>query len=76
MAEEWALGAHLRGARAALSLAADQVLEATRIAPQLIVAPESDHLEAVPAPAYVRGFIRAHCERVGVAPVLPRGPVP
>ena len=50
MVEECALGAHLRGLREALSPSADEVSEGTRIAPRLIVALESDHFEALPAP--------------------------
>jgi cytoskeleton protein RodZ len=41
---------------------------ATRIASRVLAALEEERLDALPAPVYVRGFIRAACAQLGLAP--------
>ena len=60
------LGAYLRQYRERAGLSADEVSAGSRIVPRLIDALEADQQEALPAPVYVRGFIRAYCEQVGL----------
>lgn len=68
MAEETGVGAHLRRCREERGLSLEEVAAATRILPRALRGLEEDRLEDLPAPVYVRGFIRAYCLRVGVLP--------
>ena len=43
----------------------DAVSAGSRIVPRLVDALESDRQDLLPAPVYVRGFIRACCEQIG-----------
>jgi cytoskeleton protein RodZ len=59
------LGAYLRRGRERSGLSMDAVAAGSRIVPRLVEALEADRQEFLPAPVYVRGFIRAYCEQIG-----------
>lgn len=66
MSAESSLGTFLRQGRERSGLSVDAISSASRIVPHLVRALEADHHDALPAPVYVRGFVRAYCEQVGV----------
>ncbi len=68
MQNEVGLGAFLRGRREAKGLPLEDLSRATRIVPRVLRALEQDRWEALPAPIFVRGFIRAYCAEVGEPP--------
>jgi cytoskeleton protein RodZ len=59
------LGAYLRRGRKQSGLSVEAVSTGSRIVPRLVEALEADRLDLLPAPVYVRGFIRAYCEQIG-----------
>ena len=59
------LGAYLRRGRERSGLSMEAVAAGSRIVPRLVEALEADRQEFLPAPVYVRGFIRAYCEQIG-----------
>jgi cytoskeleton protein RodZ len=59
------LGAYLRRGRERSGLSIEAVAAGSRIVPRLVEALEADRQEFLPAPVYVRGFIRAYCEQIG-----------
>jgi cytoskeleton protein RodZ len=59
------LGAYLRRGRERSGLSMEAVSAGSRIAPRLVEALEADRQDLLPAPVYVRGFIRAYCEQIG-----------
>ena len=66
MSAEPSLGTYLRRGREQSGLSVDAISSASRIVPKLIRALEADRFDLLPAPVYVRGFIRAYCAQVGV----------
>jgi cytoskeleton protein RodZ len=66
MSAESSLGSYLREGRERSRLSVDAVSSACRIAPQFLHALEADRFDVLPAPVYVRGFIRAYCQQVGL----------
>lgn len=60
------LGACLRHGRERSGLSLEAVSAGSRIVPRLVEALEADRADLLPAPVYVRGFIRAYCAQVGV----------
>jgi cytoskeleton protein RodZ len=62
------LGALLRECREAKGVSLDDLSRATRIASRVIIALEEDRFPDLPAPVFVRGFIRAYCAAVGEPP--------
>jgi cytoskeleton protein RodZ len=62
------LGAYLRRGRERSGLSVEDVAAGSRIVPRLVDALEADRPDLLPAPVYVRGFIRAYCEQVGTDP--------
>ncbi len=66
MSVEFSLGAYLREGRERSGLSVDAVSSACRIAPQFLRALEADRFDLLPAPVYVRGFVRAYCQQVGL----------
>jgi cytoskeleton protein RodZ len=62
------LGALLRECREAKGVSLEDLSRATRIASRLILALEEDRFPDLPAPVFVRGFIRAYCAAVGEPP--------
>jgi cytoskeletal protein RodZ len=65
------LGLLLRGARETRGLSVDDLSSATRIKPRHLHALEEERLGDLPAPVFVRGFIRAYCASVGAPPSEP-----
>ncbi|MGK2964042.1 MAG: helix-turn-helix domain-containing protein, partial [Tepidiformaceae bacterium] len=62
------IGDSLRRARDARSLSLSDIARDTHIPEYLLEALERDDFAAVPAPVYVRGFIRNYARRVGLEP--------
>jgi hypothetical protein len=67
MSSESTLGAYLRRRRERAGLSVEAVSAGSRIVPELVRALEADRHDILPAPVYVRGFIRAYCEQVGAS---------
>jgi len=61
-------GASLREAREARGLTRAQVAERLRLAEAVVAALEEERAEALPAPAFVRGYLRAYARLVGADP--------
>jgi cytoskeleton protein RodZ len=55
------LGAYLRGLREGRTGSLDEMAHATRVSVSQLVALECDNLAELPAPVFVKGFIRAYC---------------
>ena len=64
-------GAHLRRAREAANMSVDKVAAALLLHPQIIEAIEADSFDLLPAPTFVRGYLRGYARVLG----LPSGPV-
>jgi cytoskeleton protein RodZ len=62
------VGAYLRGLRQKQGMSLDELSRATRVLHHYLEALESDNIGSLPAPVFTRGFIRAYCQAVGVAP--------
>src|SRR5262249_36451255 len=62
------LGALLRECRESKGASLDDLARSTRIAPRYLVALEEDRLRDLPAPAFVRGFVRSYCAAVAEPP--------
>jgi len=56
------LGSYLRELRTAKGMSLDEVSRATRVGRTHLEALEAEELSALPAPVFVKGFIRAYCE--------------
>jgi cytoskeleton protein RodZ len=65
MSSAHTLGAYLRRRRERSGLSVEAVSAGSRIVPHLVEALEADRQDLLPAPVYVRGFIRAYCAQVG-----------
>ena len=59
------LGTYLRGLREARQGSLDEMAQATRVSVSQLIALEQDDLAELPAPVFVKGFIRAYCDYVG-----------
>ena len=68
MSSAHTLGTHLRRCRERSGLSVETVSAGSRIVPRLVDALEADRQDLLPAPVYVRGFIRAYCAQVGADP--------
>ena len=66
MSSAHTLGTYLRRRRERSGLSVEAVSAGSRIVPRLVDALEADRQDLLPAPVYVRGFIRAYCAQVGV----------
>ena len=64
-------GAHLRRAREAANMNADKVAAALLLHPKTIEAIEADSFDRLPAPTFVRGYLRGYARVLG----LPAGPI-
>ena len=62
------LGMCLRGLREAKGASLDDIARSTRVGRRHLEALESDSLGELPAPVFVKGFIRAYCEFLDAAP--------
>ena len=69
--EERGPGAHLRRAREAANMSVDKVATALLLNAQIVEAIEADSFEHLPAPTFVRGYLRGYARVLG----LPAGPV-
>ncbi len=56
------LGTYLRELRSAKDVSLDEVTRATRVGRAHLEALEAEDLASLPAPVFVKGFIRAYCE--------------
>lgn len=63
------LGTYLRELRSAKDVSLDEVTRATRVGRAHLEALEAEDLASLPAPVFVRGFIRAYCEFLQADPV-------
>ena len=62
------LGMRLRELREAKGASLDDIARSTRVGRRHLEALESDSLGELPAPVFVKGFIRAYCEFLDAAP--------
>ncbi len=62
------LGAYLRSRREARGVSLEALARETRIAPRVLEALERGRFESLPAPVFVRGFIRASLQSLGHPP--------
>lgn len=62
------VGPRLRDARAAKNLSLEDIAQATKIPKTSLMNLEAGHWDALPAPVFVRGFIRAYARVVGADP--------
>jgi cytoskeleton protein RodZ len=62
------LGPYLRGLREAKGMSLDDIARSTRVGRRHLEALESDTFGELPAPVFVKGFIRAYCEFLGASP--------
>lgn len=62
------LGSYLRARREARGVSLEALAQETRIASRILEALEQDRLRSLPAPVFVRGFIRAYLQCLGEPP--------
>ena len=62
------LGAYLRALREKPDISLEEIARSTRVAFRYLESLEAEDYSALPAPVFTRGFIRAYCQRFGVAP--------
>jgi cytoskeleton protein RodZ len=62
------VGAYLRELRTRQGKSLDDLARLTRVAPRYLQALENDAYDELPAPVFIRGFIRAYCQALGESP--------
>src|SRR5258708_12605959 len=62
------VGSYLRELRTRRGVSLEEISRSTRVLTSYLEALEADDFEALPAPVFTRGFIRAYCQTLGVAP--------
>jgi cytoskeleton protein RodZ len=62
------VGAYLSELRIKRGVSLDEISRITRIPTRYLAALESDGFDALPAPVFIRGFIRAYCQAIGASP--------
>jgi cytoskeleton protein RodZ len=62
------VGSFLRDLRARRGVSLEEVARKTRVTPRYLEALEADAYDQLPAPVFVRGFIRAYCQALGESP--------
>ncbi len=62
------VGAYLQDLRTRRGVSLDEVARTTRVAQRYLQALENDAFEDLPAPVFIRGFIRAYCQALGEPP--------
>jgi cytoskeletal protein RodZ len=62
------VGAHLRDLRETRGVTLEEIARTTRVAHRYLDALERDEFDALPAPVFTRGFIRAYCQALGAPP--------
>src|SRR5260370_4867284 len=65
------VGSYLRELRTRRGVSLEEISRSTRVLTSYLEALEADDFEALPAPVFTRGFIRAYCQTLGVAPDEP-----
>jgi len=68
---EGSLGAHLRKAREEANMTVDKVAATLLLHPNIVVALEADAYDRLPAPTFVRGYLRGYARVLG----LPSRPI-
>ena len=63
------VGAFLRRAREARGISVAEVSRATRIPQSTVTCIENDHFDDLPGEVFIRGFLRAYAQSVGLGPV-------
>src|SRR6266508_472916 len=61
-------GGYLRALRDARQGSLEEMARATRVSTRQLAALESDNFSELPAPVFVKGFIRAYCHFLGEPP--------
>ncbi len=61
-------GAHLKQLREARGISLEEMARRTRVRRQYLEALETDNLQDLPPPAFVRGFVRAYCQVLSESP--------
>lgn len=62
------VGAYLRELRQRRGVSLEEIARITRVAQRYLAAIEADAFETLPAPVFIRGFIRAYCQALGEPP--------
>jgi cytoskeleton protein RodZ len=62
------VGAFLRDLRTRRGVSLEEIARKTRVAQRYLEALESDAYDDLPAPVFIRGFIRAYCQALGESP--------
>jgi cytoskeleton protein RodZ len=62
------VGAFLRGLRTRRGVSLEEIARKTRVAQRYLEALEGDAYDDLPAPVFIRGFIRAYCQALGESP--------
>jgi cytoskeleton protein RodZ len=62
------VGVYLRELRTRRGVSLDEIARTTRVAPRYLTALENDTFSELPAPVFIRGFIRAYCQALGESP--------
>lgn len=62
------VGSYLRELRTRRGVSLEEISRSTRVLTSYLQALEADEFEALPAPVFTKGFIRAYCQTLGVAP--------
>jgi cytoskeleton protein RodZ len=62
------VGAYLRDMRERRGISLDEVSRRTRVPARYLEALEGDRFADLPAPVFVRGFVRAYCQALGELP--------
>ncbi len=62
------VGAFLRELRARRGVSLQEIARKTRVAQRYLEALEADAYDDLPAPVFIRGFIRAYCQALGESP--------
>ena len=68
MTEQATLGSHLRALREERNTSLEEMAFATRVSTAQLEALEADQTALLPAPVFVKGFIRAYCHFLGLPP--------
>ncbi|MFN7951031.1 MAG: helix-turn-helix domain-containing protein [bacterium] len=63
-----AFGDYLRHERELRGISLDELAQSTKISPSILASLEGGHLESLPPIAFVKGFLRAYAEYVGLDP--------
>src|SRR5437764_3712856 len=62
------VGAYLRDLRQRRGVSLEEIARTTRVAQRYLEAIETEAFDTLPAPVFIRGFIRAYCQALGEPP--------